>query len=353
MVHECYSMNDIRKFIKSIPKGLWSVILVFLVIVCALPAILTLPGFINFSGTGEIGDTIGGIMGPFIAILAALLTFVAFWAQFDANRELIKENRRNHFESRFYKMLDIHLDSVSDLNRRKNDDKTDSIFHEWCCEIENLFNLLKTQSDFGGVIEELKKKCKGDPDQKEFVEFLSSMQYSHEVLEQVIFEIVYTLFFTGSTSTLRYGNSHQTFLANQYASLLMTYLLARDDESSNLLKVKPKNELLGRYYRHLFQMVKFVVAQPDELFDEKDWKNSYLSVLRSQMSDYEQMLLYYNAQSSIGSAWNENHFIEDYKMIKNIPYFSIAICAGTAPNVKYENAIKEADEKGEKFFERY
>ena len=94
-------------------------------------------------------------------------------------------------------------------------------------------------------------------------------------------------------------------------------------------------------------------SHPDDLFDEKDWKGSYLSVLRSQMSNYEQMLLYYNAQSSIGCAWNEHHFIEDYKLIKNIPYFSIARCAGIAPNVMYKKAIKDAEEKGEKFFERY
>ena len=122
-------MNDLKKFLKGIPRGLWMVILVFVIIVCALPAILTLPGLLDFSDTGEIGDTIGGIMGPFIAILAALLTFIAFWAQFEANRELIKENRRNHFENRFYKMLDIHLESVAELNKRKEDEKIDSIFH--------------------------------------------------------------------------------------------------------------------------------------------------------------------------------------------------------------------------------
>lgn len=135
-------MNDLKKFLMGIPRGLWTVILVFIIFVCLLPAILTLPGFLDFSSTGEIGDTIGGIMGPFIAIFAALLTFIAFWAQFEANRELIKENRRNHFENRFYKMLDIHLDSVAELNKRKESEKIDSIFHVWCNEIENLFNLL-------------------------------------------------------------------------------------------------------------------------------------------------------------------------------------------------------------------
>lgn len=179
------------------------------------------------------------------------------------------------------------------------------------------------------------------------------MQSSHDIFEQVVFETTYSLFFNGSTSMLKYGDSRQTLLANQYATIITTYITSQGGDGADLIKIQPKNELLGRYYRHLFQIVKFVVEQPDDLFDEKDWKSGYLSVLRSQMSNYEQMLLYYNAQSSIGSAWNEKHYIKDYKLIKNIPYFKIALCAGIAPNVMYEKAIKDADEKGEKFFEWY
>ena len=345
-------MNKSVTFDKAFWKSFGWFLLIALLI-CCLPWLFTQFSILNFTETGQIGDTIGGIMGPFIAIAAAGLTFIAFWVQYKANHELIKENSRNHFENRFYKMLDIHLESVAELNKRKENEKIDSIFHVWCIEIENLFSFLKIQSDFGGYIDEIKEKYKNDPDSKEFRDFLISMQRSHEILEQVVFETVYSLFFNGSTSMLRYGDSHQTFLANQYASIITTLITDKGGDCAELLKIQPKNELLGRYYRHLFQIVKYVVEQPDDLFDEKDWKGSYLSVLRSQMSNYEQMLLYYNAQSSIGCAWNEHHFIEDYKLIKNIPYFNIGLCAGVAPNVMYEEAIKKAEEKGEKFFERY
>lgn len=40
---------------------------------------------IDFSGTGGIGDTIGGITAPFINGLAAILVFLAFKAQIKAN----------------------------------------------------------------------------------------------------------------------------------------------------------------------------------------------------------------------------------------------------------------------------
>ena len=118
------------------------------------------------------------------------------------------------------------------------------------------------------------------------------------------------------------------------------------------LNVSVKSELLGRYYRHLFQMVKFVNDQPDNLYDEDNWKKSFISVLRSQMSDYEQLLLYYNAQSSFGKSWDENQYIVTYKLIKNIPWEAITFCAGIAPIQRYKEEIKKAEDAGEKFFER-
>lgn len=41
---------------------------------------------LNFTDTGAIGDTLGGIMNPFIALVGVLLTFLAFYMQFKANQ---------------------------------------------------------------------------------------------------------------------------------------------------------------------------------------------------------------------------------------------------------------------------
>lgn len=40
---------------------------------------------INFTNTGQIGDTIGGIMNPFVAIVGVISTFLAFLMQVEAN----------------------------------------------------------------------------------------------------------------------------------------------------------------------------------------------------------------------------------------------------------------------------
>lgn len=348
-IYKFNKMNDLKQFLKSVPNGIWIIILIFILVIFALPMLFTLPGFIDFSETGQIGDTIGGTMGPFIAILAALLTFFAFWTQFDANRELINENRRNHFENHFYKMLDIHLENVANLNKGIEETKADSCFQVWCNEILNLFNMYKMQSDLGGFIDYIKKKYENEPTQKEFLQFLTNLQESSEEHQKVIFEITYSYFFNGGFSEIKYKDSDKTEYIRQFSSLFTTYLQSYCGFKYNS---KPKNELLGRYYRHLFQIVKLVDEQDNNLFTEKHWKGKYIGILRSQMSDYEQLLLFYNAQSSLGKAWDDKKYIENYRLIKNIPYNAIAFCAGESPWHRYYNTIQALEEKGEKFFEK-
>lgn len=73
---------------------------------------------------------------------------------------------------------------------------------------------------------------------------------------------------------------------------------------------------LGHYYRNLFQIVKFVVSQPDTVIVDK---KEYLKTLRAQLSSHEQLLLYYNGLSILGRPWITNNYFTDFSMIKNMP----------------------------------
>jgi len=78
-------------------------------IVCAIPAILTQGGsIVDFTKTGQIGDTIGGIMGPFVAMIAAYLTFIAFWVQYYANKQQRDDIATERFNQTFFSLMDIH-----------------------------------------------------------------------------------------------------------------------------------------------------------------------------------------------------------------------------------------------------
>lgn len=63
--------------------------------------------FFDFSETGQIGDTIGGITAPFIGFIAGYLTFLAFHEQYRANDEAKKNYLKERFESKFYSFLSL------------------------------------------------------------------------------------------------------------------------------------------------------------------------------------------------------------------------------------------------------
>lgn len=65
-------------------------------IILVAPFIFTSPYYLarfNFSGTGSVGDTIGGLTAPFINGLAAILVFIAFREQVKANKLLVSRDQ--------------------------------------------------------------------------------------------------------------------------------------------------------------------------------------------------------------------------------------------------------------------
>ena len=84
------------------------VILIVFVVILTLPYFLTREyGWIDFTETGQIGDTIGGITAPFIAVCSAYITFLAFWVQYTYNKrqktDLFQERFENNLFSYFPK----------------------------------------------------------------------------------------------------------------------------------------------------------------------------------------------------------------------------------------------------------
>lgn len=103
---------------KTFTKDFWIYLVVFIiiiVIICLFPFLFTRSGWLDFSNTGEIGDTIGGTMGPFVAIAAAILTFLAFWVQFKANEQQRKDIALERFESNFFELLHFHQEITNGL----------------------------------------------------------------------------------------------------------------------------------------------------------------------------------------------------------------------------------------------
>lgn len=91
----------------------WFLFIAF--IICCLPWLLTKYAWIDFSSTGVIGVTIGGVMGPFVAIAAAGLTFIAFWVQYKANIQQRHDIAIERFESNLFEMIHIQQEITNGL----------------------------------------------------------------------------------------------------------------------------------------------------------------------------------------------------------------------------------------------
>lgn len=102
--------NDFKKYFK------W--LCIAFIIIALLPILLTKLPFciVDFSNTGEVGDTIGGIMGPFIAIAAAILTFLAFWVQYKANEQQRQDIALERFESNLFQLIQIQEEITNNLS---------------------------------------------------------------------------------------------------------------------------------------------------------------------------------------------------------------------------------------------
>lgn len=111
-------LNDTNMKDCTFDKGFWKSFgwfLIIAVLICCLPWVLAKHSWIDFTETGPIGDTIGGIMGPFIAIAAAGLTFIAFWVQYKANIQQRHDIAIERFENNLFEMIHIQQEITNGL----------------------------------------------------------------------------------------------------------------------------------------------------------------------------------------------------------------------------------------------
>jgi len=139
----------------------WTKLSIFFIVIagilllfsCIAPILFTNYSFFDFTETGQIGDTIGGIMNPFIAIGGVVMTFLAFYIQILANKiqreQFQKTLNKNIIDEKidcYYKLKLLKLDVeqiLKDIELR-----TTKINEFITYEVETPFqmNLLKRQS---------------------------------------------------------------------------------------------------------------------------------------------------------------------------------------------------------------
>jgi hypothetical protein len=313
---------------------------------------------LNFMKTGPIGDTIGGIMNPFIALAGIFLTFLAFYIQVIANKqqqdsfrtelnEQKEQFKKSQFENQFYEMLRLHKENVNEfsLNSNVTSAKTKSsvevsefthgrsVFDNYIIEFELCYEAAK-QSFKDQDVNVLINEAYGAFFHGLSTELISKHSY---------FKLLYSISHGHKTSG--YSNLKQVIknkLGLEWKKRELYYPIFKGYSSQ-----------LAHYYRHLFQTVKFVANQKDEFLSYED-KRKYLRILRAQLSNQEQVMLFYNWLSRFGKQWenDRNKFFTDFRMIHNI-YQDLLI-----PDAKLDelfilngNYAKEKDRPDDSLFE--
>jgi hypothetical protein len=292
----------------------------------------------DFSQSGQVGDTIGGLMNPFIALAGVIVTGLAFYIQYKANlqqRELFeleqkesknqlqeqinnqnKQNQLQQFESQFYEMLKLHRENITEM-------KIDGYDFE---ETGTVFKLKKFEKNTEGrkifVVMKTEFEC------------ILSLYTKDNILDKIGFQKCYKLFFSGLDDYEKAFPSEKIFIEMLKKARKNhenpTFPIETNKDRKEFLdycklyfNYKPfsgHSQRLGHYFRHLYLTVKSVANS--KIVTDYEERMKYLRILRAQLSNHEQILLFYNWLSQYGENWeNDTHsFFTEYCMIHNLWY---------------------------------
>lgn len=106
------------KLLIFLKRNLYTVIFINILLIFFAPWIFTRKwNILDFTETGPIGDTIGGITAPFINVLNAVLIFLAFKEQKDAN-DILRNQNKHEREKQEQKLIDVKNLILYDLEYR-------------------------------------------------------------------------------------------------------------------------------------------------------------------------------------------------------------------------------------------
>lgn len=280
----------------------------------------------NTINNGTFGYTIGGLVSPFIAISGVIVTGLAFYMQLKANEIQIanfkteldnqketfekqleiqqNENRLNQFEAQFYEMLRLHKENVNEIEIELHDFTTVGV------TTTPITRIIKGRDVFVYFSNELEFAF------KIYKDFLNgNLQYFN-------FSLPYKAFFNGSKFLSdgdfkkKIKSKHYTFTSDFLRPGTMKTKFLDLDVIAKYPIFEGHENKLGHYYRHLYHTVKFVALENNFLTYPE--KRKYLRMLRAQLSNYEQAMLFYNYLAYAPEWETENKFLTDYRMIHNL-----------------------------------
>lgn len=267
----------------------------------------------------KIATTINGLMSPFIAIAAAILTFMAFWVQYNANLKINSENKRQQTERQFYEMLRIRQESLNNLTL---DIPTGTIGESKKIHGQEVFSVLRKEFDLIFKIVNYKYPSKNEAFEKAYAIFFWGFKAAKKDTD--IYRIIKELICDIPEDDKLHKLIKEFDIIIDYDAIRdVIYNAQKLYQNTNNFAAGRIN-ILDPYYRHLYFMVKTIACSKsfENSKDEKSFKNAFLKLLRAQMTSDEQILLLYNWHSKLGQKWESSEenqfFFTEWEMIHNI-----------------------------------
>lgn len=318
---------------------------------------------------GTLGDLVGGTLNPVLGLFGIIVGGLAFYAQYQANKQIQEQFKIQQFETRLFKMLEIYnknVDNLTFISRKKG-------------------NIFKGKMVFPSLISnfnELKKDIKKYIKVKNInLEDILEIHYKENLIKLnknlnqfILLELSYIIFLYGTGKTGRenikaiFGECYNRDFLNEILNYLSNRPIEYKPEHNNLVEKwnkifinfenfpTPNNEKFDKYYnghqnnlahyfRHLYMIIRYINEEKNISYIDK-WE--YSKLLRTQLSNHEQILFFLNSISIVGRDWEfkktnvNEQLVTKYDLIKNITksirdYYKIE---NFYPNVVYEDIAK-------------
>jgi hypothetical protein len=235
----------------------------------------------------QMGSFLGGYLGSLFALLGVLLLYATLKSQ------RISSAQQN-FETKYFELLKMHRDNVAEIDLQEASGRR--VFVLLLVELRSAL----------AIIRRVARECEQP---------LSDTRLMH---------VAYycTFFGVGPNSSRMLKCSLSEFDRNFIDRV--EHELSRDSTKRQVVReqrlgyvpFEGHQSRLGHYYRHLFQMVRYVDEQSPALNIPK---YEFVKTIRAQLSTHEQALLLINSLTPIGRIWWEMQFIENYRLVQNLP----------------------------------
>ena len=312
---------------------------------------------VDAAKAGSIGDTLGGLANPFIGSMGVIVTFLAFWVQFEANESQRKDIRHERFENKFFELLRLHKENVNEININHGTYKGRSAF-------------IKMFQEYKFIYKECETLLKDSP----FDSFHSREEMIH------CFTFDFFMYGVGPTSDSYFEERYKGVLKSN-AQLLIDHFKAihtqyntdiGEPKKPPIVIIDTEGELdgfptpkyptdlnyrpvdghlsrLNHYFRHIYQLVKFMGTNTS-LGLNWDEKYEYIKVFRAQLSVHEIAILYFNSfWPQARKMWVDDvqgktyNYLVDFKLLRNLPPFLNNF--GIQPKDKLRYEIKKQSQE--------